>query len=221
MKHTKRFAKTMLIVPAAIGFIAFVTLMAGLGGFYRAGSIPYEEGHIVVYMCPENNCEQIIISELNRAENYIHCAFYNLALDSVKSVLENKSTAVEVKTVTGRDRKSRRGIMHNKFCVIDSRRVITGSANPTKSIGRDMNNIVVIDSGIIAKNYEEEFKELDEGIFGGGKPTRIRKVNLSGIIVENYFCPEDGCEAALSNMLASATDNSKFMTFSFTSWLIG
>jgi len=221
MKHAKKRAKTMLVVQAAIGFIAFAVLMSGLVGIYRTSSIPYEDGNITVYMCPEDKCEEVIIKELNSAENYIHCAFYNLALGSIRSALENKSASVEVEVVTGRDRKSRRGIMHNKFCVIDGEEVITGSANPTKSINCDLNNVVIVNSRIIAQNYESEFKELDGGIFGGGNKTKITKVNLSGVIVENYFCPEDGCEAVVADMIAKAKENVKFMTFSFTSRIIG
>ena len=55
--------------------------------------------------------------------------------------------------------KSNRGIMHNKFCVIDNL-VITGSYNWTYHANKNNENIFVTDENSVVDSYREEFNRL-------------------------------------------------------------
>ena len=51
--------------------------------------------------------------------------------------------------------------MHHKFFVIDSRIVVTGSYNWTSGAAtRNMENVVVLDSRVAAREYGREFETL-------------------------------------------------------------
>ncbi len=108
--------------------------------------------------------------------------------------------------------------MHNKFCVSENK-VITGSANPTyRGFHVNPNNIVVVHSKAIAENYRREWEELKSP---KERPTENPLVNLSGIYIENYFCPEDNCEEEVLEEMRKADDTIHFMLFSFTADKIG
>src|SRR3989338_2098499 len=93
-------------------------------------------------------------------------------------------------------------LMHDKFCVIDKRRIVTGSFNLTNNDNsRNNNNIIIIESRILAENYEEEFDELWDGEFGKGGSVKNPMVKLNGVLIENYFCPED-CSLELSSTIS-------------------
>jgi phosphatidylserine/phosphatidylglycerophosphate/cardiolipin synthase-like enzyme len=114
--------------------------------------------------------------------------------------------------------------MHNKFWLVYNSSgkdyVITGSLNPTyNDIYKNDNNMIIISSEHLKKNYEDEFNELKGG--KGNKPTRYTQVILSGNQLENYFCPDDGCEEHVLSTLQAARKSIYFMTFSFTSESLG
>jgi len=89
---------------------------------------------------------------------------------------------------------NRSALMHNKFCIVDERFVFTGSFNPTENGAyKNNNNMVIIESMYIAGNYEDEFEEMWNGVFGRGEKTKTPVVHLNGKRVEVYFCPEDEC----------------------------
>jgi len=64
------------------------------------------------------------------------------------------------------------GIMHNKFIVIDDTAVWTGSANFTRTVIRpdlqtyNDENILIINSPDVAKQYSDEFQRLKQSIIG-------------------------------------------------------
>ncbi len=53
-------------------------------------------------------------------------------------------------------------LMHNKFCIIDDKLVITGSYNWTNKAQNNFENIIVIDQKDIVISYCKEFKKLKE-----------------------------------------------------------
>jgi len=54
-----------------------------------------------------------------------------------------------------------KGIMHNKFCVVDGKRVWTGSMNWSWSgVQKNWENVVVIRDDDVAERYEGEFLRL-------------------------------------------------------------
>lgn len=168
-----------------------------------------------IYFCPKDDCGKALESNINSANLSVHCAFYDINLRNVINSLSAKSNAIDVRVVMdssnykgqikgdGIKLDNDRQLMHNKFCVIDSSIVITGSFNPTDNDNyRNNNNVVVFYSKFLAKNYEEEFDELWNEKFGNGNKiahpiiyvnniATARHERSENIRIENYFCPED------------------------------
>jgi phosphatidylserine/phosphatidylglycerophosphate/cardiolipin synthase-like enzyme len=141
------------------------------------------------------------------------CAFFDYEIDHPRELVVDGETYRGVGTAVYTD-----GLMHNKFCV-NASHVLTGSTNPTETgLHRNYNNIVVIKSRKVAANYQREFEELRSR---GEEPTRTVRFNISGVLVEQYFCPEDDCETRVLDVLRGANASILFMTFSFTSDAIG
>jgi len=182
-----------------------------------------------VYFCPRDNCDKIINEFINNAKSSVNCAFFDLDLKDLITAIAKKSHNADVKIVIDKNNYDEQikgpGIkianskqyMHNKFCVIDNNKVLTGSFNPTLNGAKfNNNNIVIIDSTYIADNYAEEFNELWNGIYASGSKVKYKKISSSNIIIENYFCPEDNCKNHLIDKLRDAKESIYFMTFSFT-----
>lgn len=189
-------------------------------------SVKFNFSEMGVYFCNVDNCEMVLNELLNSANKSIHCAFYNINLESTLRALNDKNKIIDVKLVVDKSNGKLtnrfqflksiegRGLMHNKFCIIDDNLVMTGSYNPTKN--NDDNNIVIINSYELSQNYEDEFNELRNGISSGGKQTKNPLVKINNITIENYFCPEDSCAEKVNEELISAKNNIYFMAYSFT-----
>lgn len=181
-----------------------------------ACATPYDAGDIEVFFCP-GECEEVLLAALHAGDS--RCAFFDalpeivdMAYKSGPLIMEKDNSPDGVIT----DKSS--AYMHNKFCILKERFVITGSMNPThRGMHKNNNNLLLIESEILASNYMDEFREMEKGAFSGGKKVRYPRVNLSGILVENYFCPEDRCEDRVIETLKDAKMSIQFMTFSFTS----
>lgn len=185
-----------------------------------------------VYFCPTDDCGKIIKSFVNSAEKSVHCAFYDLDLKDLITAIAKKSHNADVKVVIDDgnydDQIKGPGIkiakskqyMHNKFCIIDQNKVITGSMNPTNNgANLNNNNLIIINSKYIAENYEDEFDELWNGVYASGNNVKYDKINTNIGIIENYFCPED-CEIEgvnkVINLLNKANRSIQVAIFSFT-----
>jgi len=209
--------------------LLFLLLMAGCSITGNIIKNPvYDSGSIDVYFCPESDCSEIISSQIRNAEEKAYCAFYELEIFEVIDAAAQSYADVRMITDNSNPLNlyfsrtdDRSGLMHNKFCVIDSNIVITGSYNPTYSGLDNENNLVMIESKSIAENYEAEFREMWHGYFGKGSRVKNKKIVLGNTTVENYFCPEDWCADKLANVLISANDSIHFMVFSFTDDYIG
>lgn len=191
-----------------------------------ASCTPVEEGKgTEVYFCPRDDCGRVFEDNLQEANETVVCAFYELELESLINGIRETDAKLAIDEdnfrkdsylydgINAKGVKSR-SIMHNKFCVIDEKIVITGSFNPTyRGNFKNNNNIVVLYSRYIAKNYLDEFNELWQD--KRDKKVKHPKVFLNNNTVENYFCPED-CEGRIVPLLESAEESIYFMTFSFT-----
>lgn len=219
--------------------ILFAAIKVFVVGDALLGSevIAQENGTIAITFCQQAPCEDVMIQELSNA-NTISCAFYDLDLQKTTKLLAQKNASVivyepksliEVKTF-GLEAKQAfsDGLMHNKFCILDintpQARIITGSMNPTENDAkRNDNNLLVIHSNVLAKRYQQEFVELSSRTskdYHKNNPHPLF-LNLSGIIIEQRFCPQESCEAAVIAQIAKAQHTIHFMTFSFTSDPIG
>jgi len=189
--------------------------------------IPKEEGKILTYFCPDDNCMENLIYLINNSEK-IHCALFDLDLEPLIKILKEKDAKVVVDNNNYAEeldfarQDNSNQLSHNKYCVFDDKIVWTGSFNPTfRGNYKNNNNVIVFFSQYLASNYENEFQELWNGIFSKGDNVKFSKVILNGNMIENYFCPEDKCEKNVLDVLDSATESVYFMTFSFTSDEIG
>jgi uncharacterized glyoxalase superfamily protein PhnB len=213
-------------------FLVLLVFLSGCAvtGSFSAEKIPKESlKRLDVYFCPGQDCSKVIKDLVVEANSSVHCAFYNLQLNDLIKALDDKSKTADVKLVVDNDNFKFVGglafakqdddeqLMHNKFCIFDSRIVLTGSFNPSKNgLLYDDNNVVVIESDALAKNYEDEFNELWNRKFGKGSKVKMPKIMLGDILVENYFCPEDMCSNHVVENLLKANKSIYFMTFSFT-----
>ena len=178
-------------------------------------AMPHETAKIhEAYFCPKDDCGKILETHINSANYSVHCAFYDINLKNIINSLAKKSNTAEVKIVIDKSNydeqikgdgiklDNNNQLMHNKFCIFDSNTVVTGSFNPTDNDNsRNNNNILVIYSSTMAKNYEEEFKELWNGEFGKGNKVEYPVFYVNNIKIENYFCPED-CSLELSSSIS-------------------
>ena len=189
-----------------------------------------DQGNIEVYFCPEENCEGVFLAEIDSAKKTLNCALFDIGLASIQQKLleKNDDQSVTVQVVTDNDyvkkfnhpfvKPDKWGLMHNKFCVIDGTKLVTGSMNPTENgVNKNNNNLLVIKSKLLADNYDKEFWEMWAGTFKKGKQVVNPIVALdNGVSVKNYFCPEDDCARRIKIELEKAENSINFMTFSFT-----
>ncbi len=172
--------------------------------------IPSEEHfNRSIAFCDKYDCLNRLLRLINSSETDVKCALYS-ADKSVIDAIELKNRSVSASLITNKDRK-KAGLMHNKFCVFDKSIVWTGSFNPVRQNSRD--DIIVINSTLLAKNYLDEFEELKGN---NNRKTFDTRIILNTTLVENYFCPEDNCIDALQGKLAAAESSIYFATYSFT-----
>ncbi len=143
-----------------------------------------------------------------------------VVMDGEYGLEDPESTAdqLELAGIDVRSDGSRNGFMHNKFFVIDSQWVWTGSTNVTHNdIYNNNNNSLLIRSSRLAANYTTEFEELFNGQFGITSPKEIPYpgVTVDGTLIQTEFEAEGYAPERLIKLLASS-HTVRFMTFSFT-----
>ncbi len=164
----------------------------------------------ILCFTPDDDCGRVLEEYIKNSKD-IRCAFYDLDLDYLIKTLEEKNAEVVL------ENKSSYALMHNKFCIMDNEIVITGSMNPTENgVYKNNNNMIIIFSKYLARNYLEEFKEIKNGIYGKGKKIKYDRIYLNNKLYKNYFCPEDNCKEKVLEELEKAKESIYFMTFSFT-----
>src|SRR3989338_6244219 len=191
--------------------------------------IPEESIQVSAYFCPRDSCENVTINSIKNAQNSLHCAFFYIDSKNIINAISKKSHSADVKVIVDKNNyegqikgpgikiADSKQYMHNKFCIIDNKIVMTGSTNPTNNdLNINNNNIVIIKSEYIAENYEDEFDELWNGIYAAGDKVKYNKVGSDNLIIENYFCPEDNCRDKVLKSIRNAEKSIYFMTFSFT-----
>lgn len=193
---------------------------------------------IRVFFTREDTVLNVIVGLINSSRKTLQIAIYEIDHpDIVRAIIKAKERGVKVEIVMDDRMKKkwavkklqsegipivfddRKPYMHNKFVVIDSQIVLTGSTNfKESSIYRNDNNVVVINSRLIAENYLKEFYEMfEDKKFGALSPRNTYCCFKVGPYrVEVYFSPEDDIEARIIKILNTARKNIKFVAFSFT-----
>jgi len=162
-----------------------------------APEIPIETGPpIEVHFCEREDCAGLLVGKLSSADDAA-CALYHVTQPAVLAALENAAW------ITDEDQEG--PLMHNKFCVFDGQEVWTGSWNPTQ--GKKADNVIVIQSSVLASNYLDEFDELPGGYWRVKKPV----VSYNNYLIENYFCPDDDCRENVLEELQAAKQGIVFL----------
>ena len=172
---------TSYFFPNTLGDISLVS--KNLGDFVNPNPKP-ESVQIqteIVYFCPEDGCADELITLIDSAETQIYAAVYSFTLDSLGDALVRAhERGVTVSIVLEKDQISQysefdklvnSGIdaridsnpasMHNKFAIIDSEVVVTGSFNWSQNADtRNDENLLILRSKELSTQYELEFQEI-------------------------------------------------------------
>lgn len=127
-----------------------------------------------------DNIERQVINDLKQARVSIHVAMAWFTNQSIANVLIEKfQEGLDVKVVSFDDHTNAKygvdldgiphrmvkvpkgGIMHDKFCVIDNQKVLTGSYNwSLKAENKNIENVPVLYDDARASDYSVEFRKL-------------------------------------------------------------
>ncbi len=131
-----------------------------------------------------------IQQEIGNAQNTLHIAvawftnknIFNAILEKAKSgikvflivsddIINSNSKIIynEIEKYGGqfyRIGNSETELMHNKFCIIDSQIVITGSYNWSYKAENNIENIIINEDGVLAKQFIDEFNNIVNKFIG-------------------------------------------------------
>lgn len=113
----------------------------------------------------------------------------------------------------------RSALMHNKFMIMDSISVWTGSLNYTMNgVYRNNNNTIMMRSRRAVQLYQAEFDEMFvRKQFGPtSDPSNTGTFTQDGVPIEVYFASENDTVTPILREINSAKNNIRFMSFSFT-----
>ena len=97
-----------------------VLLTVLLMGCTMTGNVIFDSKKPALYFCPKDNCGQALYNAIASSSESVHCAFYDLDLEGIVSLLSQKSRFVDVRLVVDNDNYF--DYLHNNFTKKDSRR---------------------------------------------------------------------------------------------------
>lgn len=180
-----------------------------------------------------------LAASIRSAHRSVDIAAYNLDLWSVRdALLEAFNSGVKVRVVVEGSHldeaeiqelvaagievvaDSDEALMHHKFVIVDQWDVWTGSMNFTlNGAYRNDNNLLHLQSGGVAANFEREFEEMFlEGRFGrlSRRDTPFPQLDLESAQVETYFSPDDDPLVGLLDALQTAEAQVLVMAYTLT-----
>lgn len=212
-----------------------------------AMAVPTAKDNFELYFGPSadkaKTIDNYFIKLVDSAKKTVDGAFYELRLQSIADAfIRAHKRGVKVRLVTDTDnydnefmkqvrkagievkQDNRSAIMHNKFAVVDSVKIWTGSYNLTDTCSyNNNNNALSFYSPELCEIYQREFDEMfEKGQFGPTSPSDLDKQVVETTIlgrkskVEVYFAPEDDPNAHIYELLAGAKKSIYFMHFAFT-----
>lgn len=221
---SKAILLKLVLIIKIVMLLALLTFLSGCAA--QKNVLPVENGTIEVLFSKQDDCGSKL-EKLITSSKKVRAALYDLDSQKLMKALidQRAELIIDEDQYSGIGQKiSGAGLMHNKFWVFynitGKDYIATGSLNPTQNdLLKNDNNLVIVSSEYLKKNYEAEFEELRNN--WKDKPTIYKKIIFNGKLLENYFCPEDSCEDKILDALKKARKNIYFMTFSFTSDNIG
>jgi len=168
---------------AGIGIGIILTALFISTDNYSTTNPALDSNSIQISFCPKDPCSENLISQLDAAQQTIDIAIYSFTLDEISDALiAAHERGVTVRVVFDKSQaasqysederlaqagiplkimQKNRGIMHNKFAVIDNQTVATGSYNYSQNATENNNeNLIILHSPQIAEQYETEFEFL-------------------------------------------------------------
>lgn len=139
--------------------------------------------NIQPFFCPADSCANRLSQKISGAKTTVDVAIYSFTSEEIKTALINaKNNGVTVRVLfdAGQAKSQysvdeklqnagisvkrmdlERGILHDKFAVIDSQTVATGSFNYSNNADEyNKENLVFIADAAIARQYTAEFENL-------------------------------------------------------------
>ncbi len=199
------------------------------------------DNYVEVYFMPVDASRVLhrIVELINNAHSYVYLATFILdERDIVDALINASKRGLDVRVVSDSDimrdyqqvlhRLENSGIgvkldnragdyMHDKFIVIDDKIVITGSTNfRDRSFYGNNNDLIIIHDQNVALNYKAEFLEMYSGIFGSGEKTLHPTSRIDGLIVEDYFSPEDHVASRIESYIEHANKSILVAAYVFT-----
>ncbi len=210
--------------------------------------LPAEGWYTLYFSAPEDPSasslrggpDSHLAEAIRAAKSSVDAAIYDLNLWSIRDALiAAHESGVRVRVVMESDNLDekeaqdlldagievlgdrRESLMHNKFVIIDSAEVWTGSMNFTMNGAyRNDNNLIRFQATRLAENYTAEFEEMFvRDMFGDHiiENTPHPNLTIAGSPLENYFSPDDQAANRIVELIGASQENIRFMTFSFTS----
>ena len=243
--------KPKLFVPFLLILCCAIAIGFGIK-YYKGRPSTTSEVAWEVYFSEVNaignsySLEKRLVDRIGAAAVRVDAALYDLdAAPVADALIEAHKRGVKVRVVTetdniadseiGRlqdigipvsDDKDPRSLMHHKFIVIDEQYVWTGSYNTTyNGAYKNSNNVILIDSALVAYNFTQEFRELFLDV-QVGKPSgafvAYPQVTLNdGTQIFTYFSPDGDTISPLLKAIRSAEKSIHFMAFAFTHDALG
>lgn len=233
------------VQPPSSGGVTLIDLPLGRGaqkGFWQVFfTAPSGSRDTSTYVGGIDTQLAAAINSVQRTLDIAAFEFNNIVL--TQAILDAKAAGVQVRIVTDdehgtNDTKdtslaqfrtagipivddSRPGsLMHDKFMILDSTVVWTGSWNYTSNdTYRNNNSALALRSRKIVENYQAEFNEMfEQGRFGPRSPSNTPNVSFTqnGTPIQVYFSSEDEVVPAIVSALNQARSSIRFMAFSFT-----
>lgn len=139
----------------------------------------------------DENIEEVIIKNIREAKKEIYIAmawFTSKTLMNELSSLKRRGIIIKViisdakgnnfkgnlcklrsscnelkeATIPKRENQKYNNLMHNKYCIIDNKKVIDGSYNWSNNAKYNLEHIIVIESKTVAKMYKNNFDKIYE-----------------------------------------------------------
>lgn len=205
--------------------------------FVTSGSIKMYLTDSTTKLKPDNKCDtevcKDIVKSINNSKESIDIALYGWdSVTAMLSALKNaKQRGVKIRIVYDissnnyypktqeiieiADKKtcdSIKGLMHNKFLIIDGKELYTGSMNFSKTglSGFNTNNIFYIKSTDIANAYKNEFEQMLSGRFKTQKKSLLKKRFILGdTAITPLFSPKD--RIIVNNIIPLINNSKKYV----------
>ncbi len=205
------------ILKLIIIFIVFAIVYIDLVDLQKAKPLVEETGQIKSLFCEFENCIQQLIKITNNSKN-LKCAFYDITNENLIKHLQKENAEIISHKQEKFEKINTTGLMHHKFCIINQTTIIAGSYNPTQKNDHH-ENLIMIESSTLAKNYEQEFeqlKQINDDLIDIKQKTKTNKIIFNDQTLENYFCPQDNCQEQILKKISQANKSISFILFTFT-----